>query len=122
MKKYLICFIIILSLAIGYAEAQELRETAKIQYLISSIETLKGAKFLRNGKEYDTKAATEHLQLKLRMAGDHVKTADDFIRLCASKSSVTGKPYQIKFSNGTTQDTEVFFRDRLKKFKDKAAK
>jgi hypothetical protein len=122
MKKFLICFIIILSLAIGYAEAQESRESAKIQYLISSIETLKGAKFLRNGVEYDTKAATEHLQLKLRMAGDHVKTVDDFIRLCASKSSVTGKPYQIRFSNGTTQDTEVFFRDRLKKFNAKVAK
>jgi hypothetical protein len=121
MKKILICFIFFLSLAMGYAEAQESRESAKIQYLISSIETLKGAKFLRNGVEYDTKAATEHLQLKLRMAGDHVKTADDFIRLCASKSSVTGKPYQIKFSNSTTQDTEVFFRNKLKKFNAKAA-
>jgi hypothetical protein len=43
-----------------------------------------------------------------------VKTAEDFIRLCGSKSSVSGKAYRIRFSDGTAMDTETFFRKRLK--------
>jgi hypothetical protein len=121
MKIFPLCFMIFFSLSIGYADAQEAQESVKIQYLISSIKDLKGAKFIRNGEEYDTDAATDHLRLKLRSAGKHVKTADDFIRLCGSKSSVSGKPYQIRFSDGTTLETEVFFRKRLKALNNKAA-
>jgi len=30
---------------------------------------------------------------KLREAGERIESAEDFIRLCASRSSVSGKPY-----------------------------
>ena len=96
-------------LLIGYVYAQEPRQGARIQYLISSVEALEGARFLRNGREYDVKAAADHLRFKLRVAGDQVKTADDFIRLRGSKSSVSGELYRIRFSDGTTVEAEVFF-------------
>ena len=90
------------------------RESAKIDALIHAVESLEGAKFLRNGSEYDARAAADHLRLKLRMAADRVKTVDDFIRLCGSQSSVSGEKYRIRFADGTTTDTEVFFRKKLK--------
>jgi hypothetical protein len=80
------------------------------------VETLRGVTFLRNGSEYDAKNAADHLRLKLKTAGNRVKTAEDFIRLCGSKSSVSGKAYRIRFPDGNTKDTETFFREELKEF------
>ena len=114
MKTVFLSFLALLSLAVGTVYAQSPAEAAKIQHLIASVETLEGAQFLRNGRAYDAKAAGDHLRLKLRTAGDRVKTADDFIRLCGSRSSLSGEKYRIRFADGTTVDSEVFFRNRLK--------
>ena len=107
---------VFLLLMIGAGYAQESNEADKIQYLISSLQTLNGAEFIRNGKVYGASKAAAHLRFKLKWAGDRVKTAEDFIRLCASKSSLSGEPYRIRFSDGTTVETELFFRNRLKAF------
>jgi hypothetical protein len=120
MGKILILFIPLLFSLIGVGYSQDSKEGAKIQYLISSVEVLKGAKFIRNGKDYDARRAGDHLRLKLKAAGAQIKTAEDFIRFCASRSSVSGEPYRIRFSDGVTIEAEVFFRNRLKSFSDKA--
>ncbi|MCJ7686196.1 MAG: DUF5329 domain-containing protein, partial [Desulfobacteraceae bacterium] len=114
MKKNTLWLLVLLSLMGGYAYAQEFSEAAKIQYLIGSLEALQGVTFLRNGAEYDAKKAADHLRLKLKMAGDRVKNAEDFIRLCASKSSMSGEVYRMRFPDGTTMEAETFFRERLK--------
>jgi hypothetical protein len=89
-------------------------EAQRIEYLIRSIEQLTDAKFIRNGSAYDGKAAAEHLRLKWREAGARVKTAQQFIELCGSKSSVSGRPYQIRFADGTLLTSEAFLREKLK--------
>lgn len=114
--KNLPLFVTILLLMTCFSYAQESEEAAKIQYLISTVETLTGARFIRNEKEYDAKRAANHLRHKLKAAGDRVKTADDFIRICASKSWVSGQPYQIRFSDGSTVEASDFFRNKLKAF------
>jgi uncharacterized short protein YbdD (DUF466 family) len=116
MKKIPLLLLILLSLISGYAYAQDSSEAAKIRYLIGSVEALQGVTFLRNGGEYDARKAAEHLRLKLKTAGNRVKTAEDFIRLCGSKSSVSGEAYRMRFPDGTTMYAEAFFRERLKTF------
>jgi len=106
----------LLSFVVVRSYAQYFSETAKIQYLIASVEALEGARFIRNGREYDTRAASNHLRLKLKTVGDKVRTAEDFISLCASKSSMTGEPYFIRLADGTTVKSEVFFKGKLKTF------
>src|SRR5262245_40990001 len=96
-------------------------EAQKIQYLIHSIETLEGAHFIRNGTAYDAKAAADHLRLKLSKAGGRVKTAEDFIKYCASVSSVSGKPYQIRFADGHAETSEHFLRKKLSEFSESVA-
>jgi hypothetical protein len=113
-KNILILLIVLLSLAGAFAYAQDCGETAIIQDLIASVERLEGATFVRNGKAYDARSASGHLQLKLRHAGDRVKTAEDFITFCGSKSSITGQPYLIIFADGTTVKAEAFFRRKLR--------
>jgi len=115
MKNIMVTAFVILALFSGAVSAQDNIEKKKIEFLISSVENLKGAKFIRNGSEYDGKKAAEHLRMKLQNALV-VQTADDFIRLCASKSSITGKPYMIRLSDGKTIKSEEYFREKLKKY------
>ena len=117
MKKILVAAFVILALFCGAVSAQDNIEKKKIEFLLSSVENLKGAKFIRNGSEYnDGKAAAEHLRMKLKTACSRVKTADDFIRLCASQSYLTGRPYMIRLSNGKTIKSEEYFREKLKEY------
>ena len=99
-----------------HADAAAASEAQKIEYLIRSVEQMSNAKFIRNGDAYDAKAAADHLRLKLRTAGSHCKTAEDFIRRCASKSSLSGEPYQIRFADGRVMTSEAFLRQKLKQF------
>jgi hypothetical protein len=116
MKKILIAAFVILALFSGALSAQDNIEKKKIEFLISSVENLKGAIFIRNGSEYDGRAAAEHLRMKLKNASGRVRTADDFIKLCASQSYITGKPYMIRLSNGRTIKSEEYFREKLKEY------
>ena len=113
MKKIIVAVFIVLVLFIGTVSAQNDIETKKIEFLISSVENLKDAKFIRNGAEYNGQEAAKHLRMKLQNVLV-VKTAEDFIRLIASKSSVSGKPYLIMLPDGKTITSEKYFRDKLK--------
>lgn len=116
MKKILIITFVMMALFAVAVNAQDNIEKKKIEFLISSVQNLKGAKFIRNGAEYNSIEAAKHLTLKLQKAGDHVQSADDFIRLCASKSYITGQPYLIKFPDGKTISAEKYLRDKLKEY------
>ena len=96
----------------GHAQAPS--EAQRIEALIRAVETLPNAKFVRNETEHDSSKAGEHLRLKLRESRGRCKTAEDFIRVCASGSSVSGKPYRIRFADGSVQTSEAFLRARLK--------
>jgi hypothetical protein len=116
MKSILVTSFVVLALFSGVVKAQDDIEKKKIDFLISSIENIKGAKFIRNGTEHDGKEAAEHLRMKLQKAGGKVKTADDFINLCASKSFISGKPYVIRSLDGKTENSEQYFREKLREY------
>lgn len=98
------------------AHARDSIEDQKIAFLIGKIAGMQDAVFIRNGSEYGAQQAADHLRLKLRRAGDRVKTADDFIVYCASGSSISGKPYSIRFRDGRTVPSADFLRARLAEF------
>jgi len=116
MKTLWVTSFAVLALFSGVVIAQDNIEIKKIDFLISSIDHLKEAKFIRNGTEHDGKEAAEHLRMKLQKAGGKVQTADDFIRLCASKSIISGQPYMIRSSDGKTINSEQYFREKLKEY------
>jgi hypothetical protein len=102
--------------ALTYAGTPDSLEERKIEYLIASIDNLQNAQFIRNGVAYEAKTAADHLRMKRQKAGSRVTTAEEFIRLCASVSSASGAPYQIRFSDGRVVTSEVFLRERLGEF------
>lgn len=89
-------------------------ESAKIDRLIQKIRELEGAVFIRNGTEHSAQEAAEHLQLKRSKAGKRLQTAEDFIRYCATKSSLSGEPYLIRFKDGHSEPAAEFLRNYLK--------
>lgn len=104
----------LLSAAVARAEEKkQLTEPQKIDALIGAVEKLKDAKFVRNGKEYDGKAAADHMRRKRKSAGDKVKTAREFIDRLASKSSTSGEPYKIKFKDGKEVTSAEFLTKEL---------
>lgn len=117
MKNITIAAFVILALFSGTLSARDNIEDKKIDFLIFSVENLKGAKFIRNGSEYNGREAAMHLRMKLQRAGNHVQTADDFIRVCASQSYTSGKPYTIRLSDGKDIKAEEYFREILKGYR-----
>jgi len=105
-----------LSFVASAAYAREKIEDQKIEFLISAIAELPDAVFIRNGSEYSAQQAADHMHLKLRRAGDRVKTADDFIVYCATGSSVSGQLYAIKFHDGRVVQSADFLRAKLAEF------
>lgn len=93
--------------------APALSEAQKIDRLIAHVASLEGAVFIRNGKEYGPAEAAKHLQYKREKAGDRVKTANDFIRLCASHSYLSGEAYLIRLNDGRTRTAEDVLREEL---------
>jgi hypothetical protein len=116
--RYTLAILVFVIAAHAQAGTPTPLENQKIQYLISTIESLSNAQFIRNGTAYDAKSAADHLRLKLRGAGSRVATAEDFIRMCASVSSVSGSPYQIRFADGGTITSEAFLRQKLREFEE----
>lgn len=99
----------------GGTQVPTLTEDQKIDHLIVYIETLKGATFIRNGSEHTAQDAAAHLRLKRNKAGSRIKTAVQFIEKLGSKSSMSGEPYVIKFSNGKMFTCELVLRAELKR-------
>ena len=96
--------------------AREAREQQRIDYLLHTIGSLPNAVFIRNGAEYDAKAAEAHLKRKLDYGGERLKTAEQFIEYCATKSSISGQAYKIRFADGKTTEAGPFLRARLTEF------
>jgi len=112
-------FIITILAFCGIIQIKPLTEKQKIDALINYVAQLKDAKFIRNGSEHTCKEAANHLKMKLKNAGDDIQTAKQFIQELASKSSLSGKPYEILLSNGKRVKSETFFLEKLKEIESK---
>ncbi len=98
----------------GPLQSSALTEEQKINHLIQYIEKSK-VTFIRNGSEYNAIDAAKHLRTKREKAGKRVKTAREFIDYIASKSSMSGEAYKIKFPNGVIMPVRDVLYYELKK-------
>lgn len=74
-----------------------------------------GCRFNRNGSWYDAAAAREHLQRKYEylLRRDAVPSAERFIELAASKSSMSGRAYLVQCPGAAAVDSGAWFRRAL---------
>ncbi len=109
-----------LSVSLCFATA-DTTARAEIESLLAWVEVQEGAVFVRNGKEHTPAEAVEHLRLKWKHQEKHVRTAEDFILRCATRSSVTGRPYRIRFADGSERSSESVLREELRKIRKRAS-
>ena len=118
MRRVILIVLAILLVSLShsdFAPASELpsAEHRKIEVLVSCIEGLTNARFVRNGKDYSAAAAAEFLRRKWQTLRAEVCSAEDFIDKVASSSSTTGKPYFIRFGDGREVPSAEFLRAHL---------
>ena len=93
--------------------APSAREKQRIDALIAAVEK-SGLIFIRNGSEHSAADAASHMRLKFNNAGNRISTAEQFIDYLASKSSITGAPYYLKFPDGRTEKAGIWLHRKLK--------
>jgi len=110
-----LCFFLsVLMGAVGFAQAESRSTTDEIDSLLAFVER-QPVEFIRNGTAHTPAEAVSHMQLKRRRAGDRIKTAEDFIRYCGTKSSFTGSPYRLRYPDGTIREAGPVLTAELKR-------
>ena len=104
-------YLVFLSLAIAAPSAEV---QAEVSYLLRFIEN-SGCEFYRNGLWYDGTHASAHLRNKYEyfVARDQVRTTEEFIDRAATKSSISGIPYQIRCIGGAPVNSSVWLREAI---------
>ncbi len=114
MKSFrfsLLILIVSIAFASPAKSAESLEQT--ISYLIDCVANSK-ATFIRNGTSHTPAEAAEHIRAKYAHFKKEIKTPEDFIRLSASKSLLSGKPYLVRLPDGKEMHLDAWLTDALK--------
>lgn len=96
------------------AGTEDLQET--IDYIIEFVRA-SDVVFIRNDQEHTPQEAAEHMLRKYKYARGKVKAPEDFIEYCATKSTVSGKPYRVRLRDGTTITSAEWLLGALEKYR-----
>ena|ERR1700675_2028897 len=107
--------IILFSAFTGEIVAGDLLEPT-INYLIDYVGK-SDATFVRNGQKHTPQEAANHIKAKYEHFKSEIKTPEDFIRLAASKSLLTGKPYLVRAPDGKEMRLDVWLADALREYR-----
>jgi len=90
----------------------------EIEFLLNYVEQ-SDCVFIRNGKSHDGPAAASHMRRKYEhfLAKDEVHTTEDFIRLAATRSLISGRAYRVRQADGAEIDTSVWLQTALDEYR-----
>ncbi len=113
MKKSLVTALLLQLLGTA---AMAANDADAIEHLLESVGSSE-CTFIRNGKEYSSVDAENHLRMKYRRGKKWASDADAFIERLASKSSFSGKPYRIRCGANPAQLASEWLTARLVGFR-----
>jgi hypothetical protein len=73
--------------------------------------------FIRNGSSYNSKEAAAHIKAKYDYFQKEIETPEDFIRLAATKSDFSGRPYLVRTKDGYEMETADWLGEALKDYR-----
>ena len=112
--RTLLCLLLAVSgIRLAAAEAEAMREIEHLLQFVAKSQV----HLIRNGKEHTASEGADHLRSKLHKAGGRVKTAEDFINEIATKSSLTGQPYEVKTTDGRKQPSGPWLHEALLEYR-----
>lgn len=116
MRKHLLAMAALAAVIVANATATPTAAPvrAEIDALLGKLQA-SGCQFNRNGSWYSGAEAKSHLMRKLEYFEDksHVQNTEQFIELAASKSSSSGKAYQVKCGNEAAVDSKQWLNREL---------
>jgi len=109
-------FWLVVALPVNAEPALAAQLDAEINYLLRQVETTE-CTFNRNGSRHKGAAAVAHIQRKYDYFKDDIKTAEDFIRTSASKSTMTRRAYTIECPEQSPVTAESWLLEQLAKYR-----
>jgi hypothetical protein len=106
---------IVMSTFANTSSAESLDQT--IDYLLVYVGQ-SNATFIRNRQTHTPAEAVAHIKAKYEHFKSEIKTPEDFIRLSASKSLLTGKPYLVRTADGKEMHLDAWLTEALKHHRD----
>jgi hypothetical protein len=111
MGKIFFALLCVFSLELAAAPQSDSR--AVIEKLLKKVET-SDCTFIRNGSNHTDKQAATHMRRKYEHFKDRIKTPEDFIEKCGSKSELSGKEYSVKLPDGKVMSCKRWMTEELK--------
>ena len=108
----LLAAFIFLSISTGQIFATDSLDES-IKFLLDYV-AKSDATFIRNGQAHAPQEAVNHIKAKYEHFKSEIKTPEDFIRLAASKSLLTGQPYLVRTPDGKEMRLDEWLTAALK--------
>lgn len=91
---------------------------AEIAHLLAHLET-SGCEFYRNGAWHEAGKARAHLEKKMSYLMNRalIGSAEDFIELAATSSSVSGATYRVRCPSGAAVRSDEWLRAELERYR-----
>ena len=118
ISMFVLCFFVWCSTAAADRAKTAEKLSATINYLIAFVEESECI-FIRNDKTYTAKEAVKHMKRKYAHFKNDITTPEDFIRLTASKSLISGRPYMVKTKAGRMMKSETWLVEALEAYRQK---
>jgi hypothetical protein len=98
----------------AFAEPTPAPVRAEIEAILNRLEA-SARRFQRNGAWHDGARAKAHLLRKLEYIEERgtVQSAEQFIELAASRSSLSGRPYQVRCGNDAPVESSQWLSGQL---------
>jgi len=114
MKARVAIAVLLLTLSTAVQAAPSAQAKREIQGLMDALST-SACEFQRNGTWHGRDEARKHLQRKYDylLKKNLVDTAEQFIERAASKSSMSGKAYQVRCPGQPAQPAAMWFAAKL---------
>jgi hypothetical protein len=121
-SRTLLALVASFALLLSAGAAPPTTALAETRYLIEFVEG-SGCEFYRNGTRYDAARAGSHLRDKYTAvaAAGEIGTAEVFIEKVASRSSLTGRPYEVSCAGHERVLVADWLREELYRYRMKGA-
>jgi len=115
-KFFLLSFLLFYSSVAAQADYK-----TEIAHLLEYVKTTE-CKYIRNGTYHDGVKAATHIKSKYDYFKNDIASAEDFIRLSATKSTMFGNKYYIKCSGSPKIESRVWLLQELERYRKQESK
>jgi hypothetical protein len=112
-KLFLFSFLLYFNVVVVQAD-----QKTEIAHLLEYVKTTP-CKYIRNGTFHSGLEAANHIKEKYDYYKNDIASAEDFIRLSATQSTMFGNKYYIKCSGSPKMESSIWLLQELKKYRKK---